>query len=184
MIITTDIFTKVQPSPLLPYQTWKTSGLYHLQKKRSDLLHFVDFDKYPSPSLIILMAEYECEEGFELTPGNVPGRGFSNMNQVNSKKWDIKSKIISTTSFYGCHFDHKSSPCIFILIGFEHSLIIFFTRCGQACRSNGECCSYEFSPSYKDCNLNKECKPSQKKFQDFLFCKKRGIWCRKYRHPN
>jgi len=75
---------------------------------------------------------YECEEGFELTPGNVRGRGFSNMDKTNSKK------------------------------------------CGQACQSKSECCSYEFSPTYGGCNLNKECRPSQKKFHDFIFCKKAG----------
>merc|ERR1711974_53349 len=73
---------------------------------------------------------HKCENGFELAPGNVRGRGFSNMNLFNSK------------------------------------------MCGEACQSKSECCSYEFSPSYKDCNLNKECQPTQKKFQDFLFCKK------------
>ena len=47
-----------------------------------------------------------------------------------------------------------------------------FHRCGQACLKNSKCCSYEFSPTYKQCNLNKECLPTTKKFQDFLFCKK------------
>jgi len=75
---------------------------------------------------------YECEEGFELIPGNVRGRGFSNMDKTNSKK------------------------------------------CGEACQGKSECCSYEFSPSYGECNLNKECRPSQKKFHDFIFCKKAG----------
>ena len=47
-----------------------------------------------------------------------------------------------------------------------------FHRCGQACLKDSKCCSYEFSPTYKQCNLNKECLPTTKKFQDFLFCKK------------
>ena len=39
------------------------------------------------------MAEYKCEDGFELAPGNVPGRGFANMNQINSKKFDIMKQF-------------------------------------------------------------------------------------------
>ena len=45
---------------------------------------------YPSP----YMVGYECEEGFELTPGNVPGRGFYNKNQVNSKMCGQKQKNV------------------------------------------------------------------------------------------
>ena len=52
------------------------------------------------------MAEYECEEGFELTPGNVPGRGFYNKNQVNSKMWGQKQQNV-----LDC-FDHKYHPSI------------------------------------------------------------------------
>ena len=41
---------------------------------------------------------YECEEGFELTPGNVPGRGFYNKNQVNSKMWEQEHQNVFITS--------------------------------------------------------------------------------------
>ena len=37
-----------------------------------------------------------------------------------------------------------------------------------------KCCSYEFSPTLLQCNLNEECKPTQKKHSDFLYCKKIG----------
>ena len=46
------------------------------------------------------------------------------------------------------------------------------SRCAHACVKESECCSYEFSPTYLQCNLNKECRPTEKKFRDFLFCKK------------
>ena len=49
---------------------------------------------YPSPYSI----GYECEEGFELTPGNVPGRGFYNKNQVNSKMWEQEHQNVFITS--------------------------------------------------------------------------------------
>ena len=47
-------------------------------------------------------------------------------------------------------------------------------RCGQACQSKSGWCSFELSPSYNDCNLNKEWELTPNKFQDFLFCKKSG----------
>ena len=42
------------------------------------------------------------------------------------------------------------------------------------CQSKSGWCSYELSPSYKDCNLNKEWELTPNKFQDFLFCTKSG----------
>ena len=36
----------------------------------------------------------------------------------------------------------------------------------------GECCSFEWSPTERQCNLNRECAPSHEKFQDYLFCVK------------
>ena len=49
-----------------------------------------------------------------------------------------------------------------------------FPRCAHACQKESKCCSYEFSPTYLQCNLNEECKPTQKKHSDFLYCKKIG----------
>ena len=49
-----------------------------------------------------------------------------------------------------------------------------FPRCAHACQKESQCCSYEFSPTYLQCNLNEECKPTQKKYSDFLYCKKIG----------
>ena len=49
-----------------------------------------------------------------------------------------------------------------------------FYRCAHACQKESKCCSYEFSPTHLQCNLNEECKPTQKKYSDFLYCKKIG----------
>ena len=45
-------------------------------------------------------------------------------------------------------------------------------RCSFACSQTPKCCSYEYSPDRKMCNLNKECEPTEGKHVDFLFCKK------------
>ena len=44
--------------------------------------------------------------------------------------------------------------------------------CAKQCNDNKNCCSYEYSPRKKICNLNRACKPSRKKFGDFNFCAK------------
>ena len=49
----------------------------------------------------------------------------------------------------------------------------FFLRCYDRCFTEGEsCCSYEYSPHRRMCNLNKECEPTDKKHADFLFCRR------------
>ena len=53
---------------------------------------------------------------------------------------------------------------------FDNSVFLF--RCWKECASSSDCCSYEYSPSVKMCNLNKKCEPEEKKVGDFLFCKK------------
>ena len=45
--------------------------------------------------------------------------------------------------------------------------------CATLCTDRpGECCSFEWSPSLKICNLNQECAPTGNKFKDYLFCVK------------
>ena len=45
--------------------------------------------------------------------------------------------------------------------------------CAALCTTRpGECCSFEWSPSLKICNLNQECAPTGNKFRDYLFCVK------------
>ena len=45
--------------------------------------------------------------------------------------------------------------------------------CAALCTDRpGECCSFEWSPSLKICNLNQECAPTGNKFRDYLFCVK------------
>ena len=42
--------------------------------------------------------------------------------------------------------------------------------CTALCDQNDRCCSIEWSPTEKLCNLNKECGPSQGLFKDYLLC--------------
>ena len=44
--------------------------------------------------------------------------------------------------------------------------------CAKQCSASKHCCSYEYSPTEKLCNLNKDCKPTAKKYNDFDFCVK------------
>ena len=53
---------------------------------------------------------------------------------------------------------------------FDNSVFLF--RCWKECVSSSDCCSYEYSPTEKECNLNKKCEPEEKKIGDFLYCKK------------
>ena len=63
-------------------------------------------------------------------------------------------------------------PC-FLLAGLSFdNLFSMILRCMFKCMSNKDCCSYEYSPVRKMCNLNKECKPTGGKVGDFLFCQK------------
>ena len=49
--------------------------------------------------------------------------------------------------------------------------------CGEECRKQEGCCSFEFSYTWGLCNLNRDCKPSQGKYWDFHFCISRpGSW--------
>ena len=44
--------------------------------------------------------------------------------------------------------------------------------CATYCDKEPGCCSFEFSPARSICNLNKECQPTAKVFEDFDFCVK------------
>jgi len=50
--------------------------------------------------------------------------------------------------------------------------ILTSDACGELCDQTYGCCSYEWSPTSKICNLNVECYPSAPKYQDFGFCMK------------
>jgi len=76
-----------------------------------------------------------CPQGYELTPGDVLGRGDS-----------IKSG------------------------GYDDINLI--DDCKDLCNSNALCCSFEWSPTEKRCNLNKECLPTKGWYKDYLFCHK------------
>ena len=47
--------------------------------------------------------------------------------------------------------------------------------CSNRCMHMSDCCSFEYSPTTKRCNLNKDCFPTQGVFQDYAFCTKAGI---------
>ena len=42
--------------------------------------------------------------------------------------------------------------------------------CTAICDQNDRCCSVEWSPTEKLCNLNKECKPTARLYKDYLLC--------------
>jgi len=44
--------------------------------------------------------------------------------------------------------------------------------CAGHCDANSNCCSFEYSPRTKKCNLNSECQPTKEVFEDFNFCVK------------
>ena len=54
--------------------------------------------------------------------------------------------------------------------GFKHRDNQELDQCAEFCNKTPECCSFEYSPKRRMCNLNKECKPTQSQLQDFVFC--------------
>ena len=159
------------PPPLLQNHTWQTPGFRCLQKGRWG---------YPTPWQRLQkkirrilgnqkesdFSGYACEDGFELLTGNVWGRGFKHMNGLNSQKYLSEKACSVLTKVI------KHSIITILITCMLNILNHIFPRCADACLKESKCCSYEFSPTYLQCNLNKECRPTQKKFRDFLFCKK------------
>merc|ERR1712126_237394 len=45
-------------------------------------------------------------------------------------------------------------------------------QCKDLCNANNLCCSFEWSPTERRCNLNQECVPTEGKYKDYLFCHK------------
>ena len=57
--------------------------------------------------------------------------------------------------------------------------------CGEHCDATDGCCSFEWSPTEKRCNLNKECFPLIPPIKDYLFFAKSGAVKKiKTRHIN
>ena len=54
----------------------------------------------------------------------------------------------------------------------SHSSIDNILSCARLCDGNPACCSFEYSPTEKKCNLNKECKPTRQVYKDYAFCAK------------
>ena len=46
------------------------------------------------------------------------------------------------------------------------------STCAGYCNANSICCSFEYSPTEKMCNLNMECQPIRPMVEDFCFCVK------------
>ena len=96
-----------------------------------------------------------------------------------------KSRKISTKDFYlggvsqGCSagFEEKEGDVpgwgLSIRGGFEAATT---NDCAAQCKAEAECCSYEWSPTEKKCNLNKECLPTASKYKDYHFCALKGKW--------
>ena len=92
-----------------------------------------------------------CPSGFYFDPGNVKGRGFEHRNNEEMAEC---AKFCSTTTkccSFEYSFEHRS-----VFISYFTVIEIFLLRM---------------------CNLNKECKPTNGQFQDFVFCvkKKKGV---------
>merc|ERR1719153_2203000 len=47
--------------------------------------------------------------------------------------------------------------------------------CSDRCNRNNHCCSFEYSDSWKLCNLNSDCQRSRGKYQDYVFCVKQNV---------
>ena len=54
----------------------------------------------------------------------------------------------------------------------QHSSVDNIDLCAQHCDDNANCCSFEYSPSGKKCNLNSECKPTKGVVGNWAFCVK------------
>ena len=145
---------KVQSPPLLQNHAWETPGLHCLQKERLT---------FCAPWL---QAKRNIREQWKTSEGmffffRILLRGWfraysreclGQRIQVYEQPWLTDVRV-------------KQS----MIIKHNHNTL---SRCAGACFRESECCSYEFSPTYLQCNLNKECRPTEKKFRDFLFCKK------------
>jgi len=61
--------------------------------------------------------------------------------------------------------------------GFQHQNNQEMGQCAEFCSQTTKCCSFEYSFEHRMCNLNKECKPTNGQFQDFVFCvkNKKGV---------
>ena len=44
--------------------------------------------------------------------------------------------------------------------------------CSNRCMHMSDCCSFEYSPTKKRCNLNRDCEPTESAYQDYAFCTK------------
>ena len=49
------------------------------------------------------------------------------------------------------------------------------SSCAGHCAANSNCCSFEYSPSKKNCNLNTECQPTTEVHEDYNFCVKGNL---------
>ena len=115
--------------------------------------------------LYLFWPGHRCSRGFELFDGNIMGRGFNSTLDVKHEKW---ANIFT----YVCNV--VNAHLIFIYFQKIDFLkkSVFLVRCFSDCVDSPKCCSYEYSPEAKMCNLNEGCDPTSKKMGDFLFCKK------------
>ena len=74
-------------------------------------------------------------------------------------------------------------------IGGNPSIETDVLGCSIRCNELASCCSFEYSPTEKYCNLNKDCSPTESVQKDYAFCTKGNIAHRiqtyySDRHPN
>ena len=159
------------PPPLLQNHTWQTPGFRCLQKGRWG---------YPTPwqrlqkKIRRILGKAKKRVIFQATPArkvlsSLPamcGAGASNTWTGSTRKSTCQKKHVQ------CSQKSSNTASSLYLSCMWNILYHICQRCADACLNESRCCSYEFSPTYLQCNLNKECRPTQKKFRDFLFCKK------------
>ena len=56
--------------------------------------------------------------------------------------------------------------------GLKSQIVRGLKECQALCDDDNRCLSFEWSPSTRRCNVNKESKPTDDAFRDYIFCRK------------
>ena len=57
-------------------------------------------------------------------------------------------------------------------IGSNPSIEESILDCSNRCNGEANCCSFEYSITEKNCNLNSDCQPTVNVYKDYAFCSK------------
>jgi len=86
-----------------------------------------------------------CRDGYVASPGDVAGRSVV-VKKVSLPLYHIVAKL-------GSLYDIASTD-----------------DCAKNCDQIASCCSYEWSPSRRQCNTIRECEPNLPKYEDYQLC--------------